>query len=134
VNRSGPLSSFSTPPPLILRAIAATGSDRAGPGHDAGMTANTPPDLERIRDELDLVDRRLVEVLTDRAFLISDVIAYKRANGMAVVDRPREEAMLEKIGAIASVGGLDPRIARQVLRAVIDAFTILEVEQLGPDV
>jgi hypothetical protein len=32
---------------------------------------------------------------------------------------------------IASDGGLDPRIARQVLRAVIDAFTLMEVEQLG---
>jgi hypothetical protein len=31
---------------------------------------------------------------------------------------------------IGSDGGLDPRIARQVLRAVIDAFTLMEVEQL----
>jgi chorismate mutase / prephenate dehydrogenase len=97
------------------------------------MADETPTDLGSIRDELDLIDRRLVQVLTDRASLISDVIAYKRAHGMAVVDRPREEAMLDKIGLIAAEGGLDPRIARQVLRAVIDAFTILEVEQLGPD-
>jgi chorismate mutase len=74
----------------------------------------TAPDLGTIRDQLDLVDQR--------------------AHGMAVVDRPREQEMLDKIGTIAAEGGLDPRIARQVLRAVIDAFTILEVEQLGPDV
>ena len=52
---------------------------------------------------------------------------------MAVVDRGREEEMLDRIGHLAADGGLDPRIARQVLRAVIDAFTLLEVEQLGPD-
>jgi chorismate mutase len=97
------------------------------------MTDGTPPDLEGIRDGLDIVDRRLVEVLTERASLITAVIAYKRAHGIPVVDRPREEEMLERIGTIAAEGGLDPRIARQVLRAVIDAFTILEVEQLGPD-
>jgi chorismate mutase len=92
-----------------------------------------PLDLGSIRDRLDVVDRRLVDVLGERAELISEVIAYKRAHGMRIVDRPREEAMLEKIGDIAAEGGLDPRIARQVLRAVIDAFTLLEVEQLGPD-
>jgi hypothetical protein len=41
--------------------------------------------------------------------------------------------MLEGIEQIAVSEGLDPRIARQVLRAVIDAFTLLEVEDLGPD-
>lgn len=41
--------------------------------------------------------------------------------------------MLEGIEQIAAAEGLDPRIARQVLRSVIDAFTLLEVEELGPD-
>jgi chorismate mutase len=92
-----------------------------------------PQDLEAIRARLDVLDRRLVDVLTERADLIAEVIRYKRAHAMRVVDRPREEQMLDKIGAIAAEGGLDPRIARQVLRAVIDAFTLLEVEQLGPE-
>jgi chorismate mutase/prephenate dehydrogenase len=90
-------------------------------------------DLSAIRDRLDVIDRRLVDVLTDRASLITEVITFKRAHAMRVVDRDREEQMLEKIGTIAAEGGLDSRIARQVLRAVIDAFTLLEVEQLGPD-
>jgi chorismate mutase len=89
------------------------------------------PDLSAIRGQLDAVDERLVEVLHDRSLLISEVIRYKRGSGMAVVDRPREDAMLERIEALAAAKGLDPRIARQVLRAIIDAFTLLEVEQLG---
>ncbi len=92
-----------------------------------------PLDLRSIRDRLDLVDRRLVDVLGERARLISEVIGFKRAHAMKVVDRAREDEMLERIGAIAAGGDLDPRIARQVLRSVIDAFTLLEVEQLGPD-
>jgi chorismate mutase len=95
--------------------------------------AAEPLDLTSIRDRLDVVDRRLVDVLAERARLISEVITYKRTHGMKIVDRPREEQMLERIGAIAADAGLDPRIARQVLRSVIDAFTLLEVEQLGPD-
>jgi chorismate mutase len=90
-------------------------------------------DLGSIRDRLDVVDRRLVDVLGERAQLITEVITFKRAHGMRVVDRDREEEMLQRIGEIAAERDLDPRIARQVLRAVIDAFTLLEVEQLGPD-
>jgi chorismate mutase len=94
---------------------------------------SAPPDLGAIRDRLDLVDRRLLDVLAERARLIAEVIAVKRAHGIRVVDRSREEEMLDRIGQLAAEGDLDPRIARQVLRAVIDAFTLLEVEQLGPD-
>jgi chorismate mutase len=103
-------------------------------GHDEPVTGEpAPSDLASIRQRLDVVDRRLLEVLGERARLISEVIAYKRARRMQVVDRAREEQMLARIEALAGEGDLDPRIARQVLRAVIDAFTILEVEQLGPD-
>jgi chorismate mutase len=91
------------------------------------------PTLEDSRTELDALDVALVQVLARRSKVILDVIRYKRANSMAVVDRDREDRMLEGIEQTALAEGLDPRIARQVLRSVIDAFTLLEVEELGPD-
>jgi chorismate mutase len=87
--------------------------------------------LSDIRERLDDVDRRLVQLLTERGALVHEVIEFKRARGMGVVDRKREDEMLERIGLMASDAGLDPRIAQQVLRAVIDAFTLMEVEELG---
>jgi isochorismate pyruvate lyase len=89
--------------------------------------------LQDSRAELDALDVTLVQVLARRSKVILDVIRYKRANSMAVVDRDREDRMLAGIEQIAVSEGLDPRIARQVLRSVIDAFTLLEVEALGPD-
>ena len=89
--------------------------------------------LQDSRAELDALDVTLVQVLARRSKVILDVIRYKRANSMAVVDRDREDRMLAGIEQIAISEGLDPRIARQVLRSVIDAFTLLEVEALGPD-
>jgi len=90
------------------------------------------PTLAVIRERLDAVDDDLVKVLADRARLIGDVIRYKRTHSMPVVDRAREDVMLANIEVNAQSNGLDPRIARQVLRSVIDAFTMLEVEELGP--
>ena len=37
------------------------------------------------------------------------------------------------IEQLAKDAGLDPRVAQQVLRTIIDGFTLLEVEELGPD-
>ncbi len=88
--------------------------------------------LEDIRAELDVVDRDLVAVLARRAALIEQVVRYKRQHRMGVVDRAREDAMLDHIETVAQAHELDPRVARIVLRSVIDAFTLLEVEVLEP--
>jgi chorismate mutase len=93
----------------------------------------TPPELAGIRDRIDKVDRQLVALLAEREALVQEVVHFKRANHMAVVDRDREDRMLAKIADIARQEGLDPRVAQNVLRTIIDGFTLLEVEELGPD-
>ena len=92
-----------------------------------------PRELDRIRERIDDVDRRFVALLAERAQLVQDVVHYKRAHHMGVVDRSREDRMLARIGDVAKDAGLDPRVAQQVLRTIIDGFTLLEVEELGPD-
>ena len=90
-------------------------------------------DLDQIREDIDDVDRRLVSLLAERARLVEEVVHFKRAHHMAVVDRAREDRMLARIAEVAKDAGLDPRVAQQVLRTIIDGFTLLEVEELGPD-
>jgi len=92
--------------------------------------AQPTPDLTAIRDRLDDVDDRLVSLLVERGALIEEVIHYKRANNMAVVDRAREDRMMERITGLATERGLDPRVATSVLRAIVDAFTLVEAEEL----
>jgi chorismate mutase len=94
---------------------------------------NPPPDLSAIRIGIDDIDRRLVALLAERQRLVGEVVHYKRSHRMPVVDRGREDAMLDAIGVTAKEAGLDPRVARHVLRTIIDGFTLLEVEELGPD-
>jgi chorismate mutase len=89
-----------------------------------------PLDLAEIRKKIDEVDQRLVLLLADRARLVEEVVHYKREHHMAVVDRGREDQMLARIAGLAKDAGLDPRVAQQVLRTIIDGFTLLEV---GPD-
>ena len=99
-------------------------ADEAGPG---------ALDLDHIRERIDNVDRRLVALLAERAGLVNEVVHYKRQHHMPVVDRAREDRMLARIADVAKDAGVDPRVAQQVLRTIIDGFTLLEVEELGPD-
>jgi len=104
--------------------------------HDPPMGDHETPDpgeLDQIREKIDDVDRRLVALLAERAGLVEEVVHYKRAHHMGVVDRSREDRMLARIADVAKDAGLDPRVAQQVLRTIIDGFTLLEVEELGPD-
>ncbi len=90
-------------------------------------------DLSQIRRDIDNLDRQLVALLAKRAQLVEQVVVYKRSHHMAVVDRGREDEMLARIANVAKEEGLDPRVAQQVLRTVIDGFTLLEAEELGPE-
>jgi chorismate mutase len=102
------------------------------PGHgEAG--AGRPLDLHEIRQRIDDIDQRLVLILAERSQLVGEVVRYKRSRHMGVVDRQREDAMLARIAESAKENGLDPRVAQQVLRTVIDSFTLLEVEELGTE-
>jgi isochorismate pyruvate lyase len=101
--------------------------------HDRTPDLPDASDLAAIRDQIDVLDRRLVGLLAERARLVGGVVRYKRAHHMAVVDRAREDEMLARIAEVAKEEGVDPRVAQQVLRTIIDGFTLLEVEELGPD-
>jgi len=91
------------------------------------------PDLAESRRRIDVLDDRLIEVLADRARVVADVVQYKRAYDLGVVDRAREDRVLADVERRAEKIGLDPRIARQVIRAVIDAFALIEDEELDPE-
>jgi chorismate mutase len=107
----------------------------AGPPSDRENRPDLPDpsDLAGLRHRIDDVDRRLVALLAERARLVDGVVQYKRFHHMAVVDRGREDEMLARIAELAKDEGVDPRVAQQVLRTIIDGFTLLEVEELGPD-
>lgn len=52
-------------------------------------------DLQEIRRRIDALDAQLVQLLCDRMQLSAEVAAYKKAQGMAVLDRTRELEILQ---------------------------------------
>lgn len=93
------------------------------------------PDFQEVlgdlRAELDDLDGRLVVLLKERADVIRRVIERKAAAALGPVDIRREHEMLDRIAARAEGVGLDPQVARKILRSIIEAFTELEMRELG---
>ncbi|MGT2665952.1 chorismate mutase [Streptococcus rifensis] len=57
-------------------------------------------DLETSRQHIDQIDRELVALLEKRMTEVSQVIAYKKAYAIPVLDSGREQAVLDKVAQL----------------------------------
>lgn len=78
------------------------------------------PTLERLRREMDRVNRELLSVLQRRARLAARIGAWKRRQGLAVEDPARERAMEATLLERPGRGFARAELAR-ILRAVFAA-------------
>ena len=92
-------------------------------------------DLKSLRDSIDAVDRRLVELLNERARLAQSVGTVKSAVNAPVYRPEREAEVLRKVAAL-NAGPLSETALTGVMREVISACRALErplqVAYLGP--
>lgn len=68
-------------------------------------------ELEHYRDEIDRIDKELVALWQERTAITDQVGRYKQEHGMNVLDRSREEAVLEGKKALVS----DPDLRQDVV-------------------
>ena len=81
--------------------------------------------LRELRDEIDEIDRKLVELLAQRLRLVMRVGEYKRANGLAIYDAERERDLLARVGN-AAPSPLEPAMAQRIFQCVIQESRELE--------
>lgn len=67
-------------------------------------------ELQECRAELDALDRELVALFEKRMAVSRDVAAYKLAHGLPVLDRSREEQVLESRCAMLQDASLAPSV------------------------
>jgi chorismate mutase/prephenate dehydratase len=79
-----------------------------------------PDALGEIRDSLDKVDRRIVEMLGARQEIIDRVAALKAGGTELPRDPLREEEILARLGRDAEAAGLDPELVTTLFRQILD--------------
>lgn len=71
-------------------------------------------ELTRIRDQIEALDRALIELIAERVRLARCVGAAKRASGLPTLDPAREAAVVRRAGAVARELGLDDEAVRYI--------------------
>lgn len=59
-------------------------------------------DLQKSRDEIDKIDRKIVELFQERMMIANDVAAYKLETGKKIFDKEREVSKLNTLSALGN--------------------------------
>lgn len=107
-----------------------------GPGRDPAEAAAPPiPGLDAVRIRIDRLDKKLVDLLNERASLVVEVGKLKRAAGLPIYTPHREAQVLEK-AIRANQGPLPNRTLEGIYRELMSgSFTLqqpLRIGFLGP--
>ncbi len=52
-------------------------------------------DLKQCREQLDIIDEKIIELFEKRMLVIKDVALYKKQNNLPIVDEEREKVMIK---------------------------------------
>lgn len=81
-----------------------------------------------LRDEINRLNEEILEKIRERVRVALRIGEVKKRHGMPVVDRAREEAVLNHVESLAADRVLDPEGVRRVFREIIDLCVKAEEE------
>lgn len=88
---------------------------------EASETTGEPDDeLEAMRAEIDDIDLAVLDLVSKRFEVTNRVGHYKVAHGIAASDPQREATQIARAREMAAAAGVNPDLAENVLRLVID--------------
>ena len=86
--------------------------------------------LEELNDhrrKIDTIDEQMLRLLEKRLTIVREIAKLKTRENLPIRDIKRETVILDSIALKAEKLGLDPKLAKQFFRSVIDLS--VEVEQ-----
>ncbi len=101
------------------------------------MPTLTPPkdchSMQELRAQIDQLDRQLIEMLVTRAGYIDRASELKPNAGLPARIPERVEEVVRKVRAASDEAGMDPDLAEQLWRILIDWSIAREERVLGSD-
>ncbi|HCX65568.1 MAG TPA: chorismate mutase [Eubacteriaceae bacterium] len=83
--------------------------------------------LDRLRKEIDEIDRDMLELFRRRMKVVREVAAYKKENNMEIFRPEREQEIIEKYRARVSQEEKD--LAEEFIRAVMKISKDVQAEE-----
>ncbi|MFW5911259.1 MAG: chorismate mutase [Halolamina sp.] len=86
------------------------------------MTERTPDDmtLEELREEIQQIDRELVELIAQRTYVADTIADVKAQEGLPTTDEDQEQAVMDRAGANAERFDVDSNLVKAIFRLLIE--------------
>jgi len=78
-------------------------------------------ELTKIREEIDVVDKEIVETLAKRFKLVEKISRIKSKYGLPLEDAKRERVVLDRVKVLAESLGVNPSLAEEIFKTIIKA-------------
>jgi chorismate mutase len=98
------------------------------PDYDAAVKPD--PELEALRQTIDEIDGRILELLAARVKVVLAVGDYKRQRGLPVYDPERERGLLDRLCSAAQPP-LDRETVRRIFERLVDESRRIEQHHVG---
>jgi chorismate mutase len=90
-----------------------------GGGDEERPSTSSHAELSRLRQEIERIDRTLIELIAERVRLAREVGVTKRAAGLPTLDPAREAAVIRQAAEVAREAGLLDDNIRHIFWQVI---------------
>ena len=77
-------------------------------------------DLDELREEIQTIDREIVELIAQRTYVAESIAAVKRERGLPTTDESQEEAVMERAGENAEQFDVDANLVKAIFRLLIE--------------
>jgi len=84
--------------------------------------------LDELREEIEGIDRDIVELIARRTYVADAVADVKAETGKATTDEAQEEAVMARAGENAEAFDLDSNLVKAVFRLLIELNKIEQRE------
>ncbi len=87
--------------------------------------------LEGLRESINEIDERIVDLLSERMEVAHEILEIKEEMGKGIVDKEREQAVIEKARNLAREKNVDPEFIEDIMRITISRTVGEEREKAG---
>ncbi len=110
------------------RGLAEPQGARSKDSYTSPVDARRNPDLTEIREAINVLDKRIVELIGERQAWVEQAGRLKRDQGEDAVRAPaRVDAVIARVRSLAVPAGASPEVVERTYRALIASFVELEL-------
>ena len=77
-------------------------------------------DLDELRDEIQSIDREIVELIAQRTYVADTIAQVKDEQGLPTTDEDQEQAVMDRAGENAEQFDVDSNLVKAIFRLLIE--------------